>query len=157
MQAFHEQISKLEARVSELVASSAELTEQVRLLETVPGVGRRAAVGLLAEAGDLSNYTSAQELAAKFGLNPLQRKSGSSVRGRTKISKAGNAHARARMYMPALVAVKHNPPVRDLFERLVERHLPPKAALVAAERKLVMICFGILKSGREFDPDYRKA
>ena len=157
VQAFHEQVVKLDARISELVASSAELTEQVRLLETVPGVARRAAIGLLAEAGDLSNYTSAQELAAKFGLNPLQRKSGSSVKGRTKISKAGNAHARARMYMPALVAVKHNPPVRDLFERLVERHLPPKAALVAAERKLVMICFGILKSGREFDPNYRNA
>lgn len=157
VRAFQEQVTALDARIDELVEASEELSAQARLLETVPGVGRRAAVGLLAEAGDLSCYAAAQDLAARFGLNPLQRKSGSSVKGRTKISKAGNAHARARLYMPALVATKRNPVVKAFYERLLARHMPPKAALVAAERKLVMICYGVLKSGRPFDPEYRRA
>lgn len=154
VEAFRKQIRLLEARIEEIVGQDPALSAQVELLESVPGIGRRAAVGLLAEVGDLAAYETAQDLAARLGLNPVHRRSGTSVNGRSRISKAGNAHARSRLYMPAVVAIRHNPPVRAFYERLVAAHKPKKAALLAAERKLVMLCYGVLKSGKPFDPQH---
>lgn len=154
--AFRGQILALERRTEAILGEHADLAAQVELLESVPGIGRRAAVGLLAEAGDLGAYARAEDLAAWLGLNPTHRSSGSSLSGKSRISKAGNAHARSRLYMPTVVAVRHNPPVREFYERLVASHKPKKAALIAAERKLVMVCYGVLKSGKPFDPQHRR-
>lgn len=154
VRAFDEQARLLERRIEAILQENAALAAQVELLQSVPGIGKRAAVGLLAEAGDLSAYERAEDLAARLGLNPVHHRSGSSVRGKSRISKAGNAHARSRLYMPTVVAIRHNPPVRAFYERLVENHKPKKAALLAAERKLVMLCYGVLKSQRPFDPEH---
>ncbi|RYG42757.1 IS110 family transposase [bacterium] len=152
--AFDAQVLLLEGRIEEILSENEVLAAQVELLESVPGIARRSAVGLLAEAGDLAAYETAQDLAARLGLNPVQRRSGTSLNGRSRISKAGNAHARSRMYMPTVVAIRVNPPVRAFYERLVAAHKPKKSALLAAERKLVMVCYGVLKSGKPFDPHH---
>jgi transposase len=154
---FKKQIKALEARTQQILKDNQELGEQVTLLQTVPGMGPRGAVGLLAEVGDIENYDKAQDLAAKLGLNPVHKRSGSSIHGRTKISKAGNAHARSRLYLPALCATRYNPIIKEFYEKLLGNHKPKKSALIAAERKLVMICYGILKSGKPFDPNHAKA
>lgn len=156
VKAFARQIVDLEKRISQVLEEHEELQAQVDLLSTIPGIARRTAVGLLAEVGDVDAYQSAQDMAAKLGLNPVHRRSGSSLNGRTKISKAGNAHARARLYMPTVTAIRHNPFIRDFYNKLVSNHKSKKAALIASERKLVMICFGVLKSGQPFDPDHGK-
>lgn len=152
--AFRKQVLALEGRIREVLEENEALARQARLLESVPGIGRRAAVGLLAEVGDLNDYETAQDFAAKLGLNPVHRRSGSSLNGRTRISKQGNARARSRLYMPTVVAIRHNPPVKAFYERLVANHKPKKSALIAAERKLVMVCYDVLKSGKPFDKDH---
>lgn len=143
--------SSLKKQLLAIVESSEELTKKYTLLRTIPGIGERAAVGFLAEVGDLSAYASAESLAASFGLNPRIRRSGTSVHGQTRISKLGNAHARSRFYMPALVAIVHNPLIKAFYERLVQRGKNKKGALVACCRKLVMIAYGVLKSGKPFN------
>jgi transposase len=148
------QAKALRSRMLELVAGHERLSREFALLLTVPGVGERAAAGLLAHAGDLASYDSAEGLAAKAGLHPVVRRSGTSVDRRTRISKAGSAPLRKRFYMPALVAVRHNPPVKAFYERLVARGKNKKAALVACERKLLMLCYGVVKSQRPFDPNH---
>lgn len=148
------QAKALRARMLELVASHERLAGDFALLLTVPGVGERAAAGLLAHAGDLASYDSAEGLAAKAGLHPVLRRSGSSVDKRSKISKAGSAPLRKRFYMPALVAVRHNPSVKAFYERLLANGKNKKAALVACERKLLMICYGVVKNQRPFDPGH---
>jgi transposase len=152
---FEEQIKLIERQIKELVRSDEALSKSVSLLQTIAGFGFRSAVGLLAEAGDISKYESAEQLAASFGLHPTLKRSGSSVHGRTKISKAGNSHARHRMYMPTIVALTHNPLIREFYERLLSNHKPKKSALLACERKLVMIAYGVLKSQKPFDPAYK--
>jgi len=156
IQAFQEQVVALEKRIAQILKENEVLAKQVELLESVPGIARRSAVGLLAELGNLDDYASAQDAAARFGLNPIHKRSGSSLHGKTKISKAGNAHARSRLYLPTVVATRVNPPVRDFYARLVANHKPKKSALIAAERKLVMICYGVLKSEKPFDANHGK-
>ncbi len=147
---FTKELASLEKRMLEMIQTNDELQRNYDLLRTIPGIGSRAAVGLLAEAGDLRSYASAQQLAASFGLNPMIRRSGTSIKGQTRISKIGNAHARKRFYLPALVATKHNPTIKRFHDRLIAAGKHKKAVIVACERKLVMIAYGVLISQKPF-------
>jgi len=90
---------------------------------------------------------------AYAGLNPQQHQSGTSINRPARISKIGNAVLRTALYMPALSAMRHNPAVAALVDRLkAQGRLTGKQIVVAAMRKLLVICFGVLKSGKEFDP-----
>ena len=151
---FERQTQQVEERMAELIEQDPELSESCRLLQTIPGIGTRASVTLLAEAGDVARFQRAEDLAAAFGLHPRLRRSGTSLNGKTRISKAGNAHARCRLYMPAVVGIRVNPILKEFYTKLVLNHKPKKAALIACERKLVMIAYGVLKSRKPFDPDY---
>ncbi len=75
------------------------------------------------------NFASAEQLAAYLGLVPVEWQSGSSIKGRAHMSKAGPAHLRKLLYMPAIVAAKHNPHIRALYLRLLERGKPKMAAI----------------------------
>ena len=96
---------------------------------------------------------SSGEVVAYAGLNPRQHQSGTSVDRATRISKIGNAVLRAALYMPALSAMRYNPAIVALVTRLKSRgRLKPKQIVVAAMRKLLVLCFGVLKTGKPFDP-----
>src|SRR6478672_92853 len=92
------------------------------------------------------------EVVAYAGLNPRQHQSGTSIDRATRISKIGNAVLRAALYMPALSAMRYNSAIVALVTRLKSRgRLKPKQIVVAAMRKLLVLCFGVLKTGRPFD------
>ena len=96
---------------------------------------------------------SSGEVVAYAGLNPRQHQSGTSVDRATRISKIGNAVLRAALYMPALSAMRYNPAIVALVTRLKSRgRLKPKQIVVAAMRKLLVLCFDVLKTGKPFDP-----
>ena len=104
-----DQIAELKDTVDQLVADHPELNSECDLLESIPGIGKHTAYVLMTEIGDWRTFPSARQLAAFAGLTPRQRTSGTSVRGRTKLAKTGNAHLRKALYWPAIVAQKHNP------------------------------------------------
>ena len=87
-----------------------------------------------------------------WGWCQVQHESGSSVRGRSRLSKAGNAQLRAKLYMAAIVAKRHNPDIKIQYERLLRYGKPRMSALCAAMRKLVYICFGVLKHQTPYLP-----
>ena len=92
-------------------------------------------------------------MVAYAGLNPSQHRSGTSIDRPTRISKVGNATLRSSLYMPALSAMRYNPAITALVARLKSAgRLKPKQIVVAAMRKLLVICFGVLKTGKPFDP-----
>ena len=101
-----------------------------------------------------SSFDGAPQLAAYAGLNPKGFSSGSSVHKKTRISKQGRSELRTCLYMPAVVALKHNSVICALKERLDERRLPKSAIIVAAMRKLLHMVYGVLKSQKPFDPEY---
>ena len=98
---------------------------------------------------------TAREAAAYAGLNPSHRQSGSSLDAPSRISRIGNATLRTALYFPALAALRWNPLVAALRQRLKHQgRLKPKQIVVAAMRKLLHLCFGVLKTGKPFDPNH---
>jgi transposase len=107
---------------------------------------------LLAELTDALLFENARKVAAFAGLVPRLRQSGSCVRGRTSLSKVGSPRLRKALYFPAIAALRFNPLVRALGKRLAERGKTKMSIIGAAMRKLLHLCYGVLKSGRPFDP-----
>lgn len=136
----------LERTIREHLAANPPITGDVERLRSIPGVGEKTS-NRMAALLRMHSFKSAREAAAFLGLVPVEHSSGTSVRRRPRLSKAGNPRIRAALYMAAVVAIRVNPDVKDLYERLVARGKAKLAALGACMRKLVHICFGVLKSG----------
>lgn len=151
LKTLEEQIAALEAQVEEYVAQHPELRERQRLLCSIPGVGRQTAAVVLGEVGPVERFTSARAVAAYAGLTPRNYTSGTSVLGRTRLSKVGNARLRRALFFPAMSALRHNEAVRHFGDRLERAGKAGKAIVGASMRKLLHICYGVLKSGTEFD------
>jgi len=147
------EIKRTEQQINEHVDRHPDLKQQCQLLESIPGIGKRTATRLLAEIENISQYKSARQVAAYAGLTPKNTRSGTK-RLPAHLSKTGNARVRKALFLPAMVAKQHNPVVRNFCQRL-ERHGKNKMQLVgAAMRKLIHIAFGVLKSGKVFDPNH---
>jgi transposase len=147
------EIKRIEQQINEHVDRHPDLKQQCQLLESIPGIGKRTATKLLAEIEDISQYKSARQVAAYAGLTPRNNRSGS-LRGQTRLSKIGNARVRKALFLPAMVAKQHNPLVRHFCQRLAGHGKNKMQLLGAAMRKLIHIAFGVLKSGKVFDPDH---
>ena len=147
------EIQRTERQINDHVDRHPDLKQQCQLLESIPGIGKRTATRLLAEIENISQYKSARQVAAYAGLTPRNNRSGT-LRGQTRLSKTGNARVRKALFLPAMVAKQHNPVVRSFCQRLA-RHGKNKMQLIgAAMRKLIHIAFGVLKSGKVFDPNH---
>jgi transposase len=144
----------MQAAADALIAGTPALVADRDLLATIPGVGTQTASTVLAELPRLDRVPSAQAAAAYAGLSPREFRSGSSVRGRTRLSKSGNARLRKALYLPTLTAVRFNPVLQGFFDRLVKAGKPRMQAVGACMRKLVMLCYGVLKNRAPFDPQW---
>ena len=156
-------LAEIKAEISELknreerylVAAqrNAEENEQTgrRLdaLLSIPGIGPITALTLLALFRKYPGATRSQ-IVALASLDPIQFQSGTSVHGKTQISKRGNRELRKRLYQATLSAARYNPSVKALHQRLKEQGKPDKVARIAAARKLLLIAHAIYKSGEEF-------
>ncbi|MBA3768129.1 MAG: IS110 family transposase, partial [Acidobacteria bacterium] len=111
---------------------------------------------LLSEMTDIKQYRSARQVAAYAGLVPRERQSGSSVRGRARLSKIGNARLRRALYFPAITALRCSPFFQDWAQGLQERGKCKMSVICAVMRKLVHLAYGVLKSGKPFDPEWAK-
>lgn len=136
------------------VKSHENLLRDSQLLQSVPGVGEITAWDILAEMPDIHEFDSAQSVAAYAGLAPREQRSGSSVRKVTTLSKRGNARLRKAFYFPAVSAMQWNPLVKAHYERLRAAGKPKMVALAACMRKLLMICYGVLKHQKPFDAQW---
>jgi transposase len=146
-----EQIHKTERLIREHLHRHPALKEQADLLQSIPGIGAATAAVLLAELGDVARFASAKQAVAFAGLCPRLCQSGSSVRGRERLCKQGRSRLRKALYFPAMVALRHNPALRALQERLVANGKRPMVVLGAAMRKLLHLAFGVLRSKKPFD------
>ncbi len=150
----NQQIAALEQQIQAHIDHHPDLKRQHKLLRSIPGIGNLTAFTLLAEIRSIPAFDSARQLAAFAGLSPRQHRSGSSVRGQTRLSKTGSARLRKALYMPAIVAKRHNPLIAAFCQRLLARGKAMMAVIGAAMRKLLHLVYGVLKSGRPFDPDH---
>ena len=91
------------------------------------------------------DFKSASKVASYIGLNPIEKRSGKSEYRKPRLSKAGNSDWRKSLYFPAIVAIENNPDVKALHDRLLGSGKTKMCAIGAAMRKLLHICFGVLK------------
>jgi transposase len=152
--AITEQLAAIDKAIAQQVKSDPELKRQHDLLDSITGIGPKTAAALLGEI-DFGIYPSARQVAAQAGLTPRQRQSGTSVRGKPRLSKQGSSQLRRILYFPAIVAMRHNPIIRAFAQRLLDRGKPKMSVVCAVMRKLLHLCYGVLKTGLAFDPDYQ--
>lgn len=131
-----------------------DLKEKKALLDSIPGIGDATIPVVLSEFANIKKFKNAKQLAAFIGVAPKERQSGSSVRGRTMMSKTGRSQLRKALFMPALVALRYNPILIAMKQRLTEAGKAKMAIVGAAMRKLVHLIYGVLKGGVPFDADY---
>ena len=124
-------------------------------LKTIPGIGPKTSIMLVVLTGGFERFSSASELCSYAGLTPVIRQSGSSVKGRPRISKIGNQKLRNLLFMCSFNACKYNKACRDLYERIVAKGKSKKLALIAVCNKLLKQAFAIAKSGLIYDDTYR--
>jgi transposase len=148
------QIADLEGQIHDHLSQFPCLKQQRDLLDSIPGLGELTIATLLAEVPNILAFETAAQLAAYAGVTPRQFRSGSSIHRPTHISKCGNARLRAALYFPAMVALRHNPIIRAFGHRLKATGHVGKSIVVAAMRKLLHLVYGVLKSGRPFDPNF---
>ena len=139
-----QELSDLDKGLRQTLRRSPVWREKDDLLRTVPGVGEQISLTLLANLPELGALNRRQ-VAALVGVAPYNRDSGA-LRGKRAVW-GGRSRVRAVLYMGALVASRHNPAIRDFYQRLLAAGKPKKVALVASMRKLLVILNGMLKHG----------
>jgi transposase len=152
MQWLHSSIRQLERKIDDHIDGHPGLRDDAKLITSIPGVGSTTAAKVMAYLGDVRRFKNAKALAAFIGVTPRIKLSGTSVRGRSTISRNGHAGIRHSLYMPAMVALKHNPIIKAFGARLKSGGLAPKAVISACMHKLVHLIYGVLKSGTPFNP-----
>lgn len=151
-----EQIKRTEKLIHDHINNHPDLKRQRELLDSIPGVGETTAAALLAEVPNFSQYRSARQVAAFAGLVPRERQSGSSVRGRVRLSKIGNARLRRALYFPAITALRCSPFFQEWAQGLRDRGKSKMSIIGAAMRKLIHLAYGVLKTGQPFDPGWAR-
>lgn len=120
------------------------------LLQSIKGVGQVISRQMLA-LFNTKQFNNAKQVSAFLGLIPKQQESGL-FKGRSRLAKTGNSSIRAKLYMAAVVATQYNPDIKDQYERLQQNGKCKMQALCAAMRKLVQICFGVIKHQKPYQP-----
>lgn len=137
--------------IEQHIDNEPQLKEDKQLLESIPGVGKVLSRYMMS-LFQSRDFNSAAQMAAFVGTVPMEYQSGTSVNRRPRMSKAGSAKIRAKLYLPAVVATRYNPDAKALYERLLEKGKSKMSALGAVMRKLVHICFGVLKHQQCYSP-----
>jgi transposase len=150
-----QEIEKIRKQIADLIKRNPHLKQRKDLLDSIPGLGKVTVPRLLAELDNLDKFTHVREMVAFIGLAPKETISGSSIKGKPRLCKIGNARLRKALYMPALVSIQCNPVMIAFYNRLKERGKNGKVIVCAIMRKLVHVIFGVLKSGKKYDPNYR--
>jgi transposase len=146
------EIKAVEAMIRDHIDRHPDLKHKSDLLDSIPGIGKATIFRVLAFIGDVQRFDHAKALAAFVGVNPTVHQSGSSVRGKPHLSKKGNSVIRKALYMPAIVARRYNPVIKEFADRLKKAGKPNMLIIGAVMRKLLHIIYGVLKSGMPFDP-----
>lgn len=144
-------IGRLTRQARQIIAADATLSERFELLLSAPGVAATSAVQILGELGVVAPDLSAPQWVAFTGLDPRLFNSGSSVHKKPRISKAGNKYLRHALFMPALVAVQHDPHCRAFYQHLQARGKCKMQALVAVMRKLLHALHAMFKNHQPYD------
>ena len=151
--ALNDENAALSEAALEIVRAEAWLRQRFDHLVSVKGIAQASAITVLAELAVLPADMSARQWVAHAGLDPRHYDSGTSVHAPARISKVGNRHLRAALFLPAMVASQHEPRIKAYYQKLLARGKKPMQALVAVMRKLLHAIYGMFQHDAHFDGD----
>lgn len=149
---FHQrEMEQLRGEARRCIAADEQLQRHYRQLRSVKGIGETSAIQILAELALLPEDRDVRQWVAFAGLDPREYTSGTSVRKYTRISKVGNRHLRQALFMPALVASRHEPHLRGFYQHLLASGKKKRQALIAVARKLLHAIYGMFHSDQFYE------
>lgn len=148
------QLEKCKVEIEKHLNSKEEVFEKVRKACTIKGFALQSIAIIIAETDGFSNFNNARQLTAYAGLDVVHTESGTSVRGKSRMSKKGNKYIRHALYHPAMSASQRNPQMSNIYKRLISRKSSKMVGQVAVQRKMLLLLFSLWKSGMEYDPNY---
>lgn len=149
------QVVTIEKEIAQTCGQDAELKQKVDNVCTIKGIGLLTAVAVIAEANGFELIQNKAQLVSYAGYDVVENQSGTSIKGKTRISKKGNSHIRRALYFPALTAAHHEPKLEALYQRIQQKN--PKVKMigaVAVQRKLLVLIYTLYKKNEPYDPQY---
>lgn len=146
-------IESIEEEMKTLIDQDDQLSEIINLLVTIPGVALKTAASITAETGGFQLFESRNQLIKYAGMDIKNKESGTSVRGRSKMSKAGNSRIRRALFMPSLQHTKGDTVFSNLYARVYARTTIKKKGLVAVQRKLLTVMYSLVKNKKAYDAE----
>jgi transposase len=144
----------IKEELAQLIKEEPEVRKIVILLCSLPGIGSLTAVTILGETNGFDLIRNKRQLASYAGFDVKEKQSGTSVRGKARISKRGNKYLRKAMHMPALTAIRHDERFKVIFARIVSKHGIKMKAAVAVQRKLLEMTYTLYKKQEKYDNAY---
>jgi transposase len=148
------ELEKLISMMMETLKSDEEIWAKVENLMTIKGIGFKTAALVLAETQGFALIKNQRQLVSYCGFDVIKRESGTSIKGRTRISKKGNSRLRAAMYMPSMTAIRYNPKMKEIYERINKDKSVKSIGLVAVQRRLLVLMYSLWKKNEAFDENY---
>jgi transposase len=149
------QIAKCLAEIKRLVELDKELKSRINKLATIKGIGLITMVTILAETMGFEQFHNAKQVVSYAGYDVVQRESGTSIKGKTRISKKGNRYIRNALYFPAMVACRYNPTLKETYLRIIQKKPSKMIGQVAIQRKLLILIYTLWKNDTEFIENYK--
>jgi len=146
----NKQIEMCENNLKELVKEDPELASKFENIETIKGVGFITIAIVVAETQGFSLINNRKQLASYAGLDVVERQSGTSVKGKSRISKKGNSHIRGALYFPAIVSSVRNVEFKNDYQRIIKNKANKKIGLIAIQRKLLLLMFTLWKNNEKY-------
>jgi transposase len=150
------QEKEIKQEIDAIIKSNPELKNEIDKICTIPGVGKLTAAIVLAETNGFELIRNKRQLVSYAGLDVREKTSGTSVKGKPRISKKGNKNLRKAMHLPALSAIKHSPVHRSIYARLVSKGGIKMKGVVAVQRKLLELIYILYKNKTVYQADYQE-
>lgn len=148
------QENEIKLELAAIIKNDSKIKQDVTLLSTIPGVGKLTAAIVLAETNGFELIRNKSQLVSYAGLDVIEKQSGTSIRGKTRISKRGNRHLRKSLHMPSLSGIRREPKFKALFVRLVSKHGIKMKAVVAVQKKMLELMYTLYKTQKGYEKDY---
>lgn len=147
------QIASIEQEMRCLISKDHALKRKLSYLESIPGISFITAATIVGETLGFESITNGKQLASYAGYDVVLRESGN-FKGKTRISKKGNSYIRAALHMPSMTCVRCNPTLRTFYNRLKPNKAKPLVALIAVQRKLLILMFTLWRNEENYDAGY---
>jgi len=149
-------IEAIEKRIQEFIKEDDQLQQQYRIITSVPGIGKITALNVIVSTGEFSRINDPKKFACFTGVAPFEHTSGTSVRGRTRVSKMANMTLKRLLHLAAMSAIQYCDELKAFYKRKVEAGKNKMSVINAVRNKLISRIFSCIKKNRLYQKDYKQ-